>query len=85
MTRAASQEQRWDRERDLRKHEPRPSDDRRLNDHHRIMHVSYLTAYLDTLLRVGAIPPDLRDGIRSTVDRTRVAFGLPELGSRGPM
>ncbi len=26
MTRAATQEERWDRERDYRKHEPRPSD-----------------------------------------------------------
>lgn len=27
MTREATQEQRWDRERDLRKHEPRPADE----------------------------------------------------------
>lgn len=69
----ARTEARWDHDRDLRKHEPRPSDG--------ILHVSYLTAYLDTLLRIGAIPTELRPGIRSTVDKTRDAFGLPALGS----
>lgn len=66
-----------DHERDHRKHGLRASDlDKR------ILHVSYLTAYLDTLLRMGAVPPDLRQGIRAAVDNTRAAFALPELGPK---
>lgn len=68
-----------DHERDLRKHEPRPSDP---PSRSQILQVSYLTAYLDTLLRMNAIPAEYRVGIRATVDNTRKAFDLPDLGAR---
>jgi hypothetical protein len=77
MTRMANKYERADHDRDNRKHDPRPGDlDKR------ILHVSYLTAYLDTLLRMGAIPEEYRSGIRATVDNTRAAFALPDLGPR---
>jgi hypothetical protein len=66
----------WDHERDLRKHEPRPTDPAVK----RVMAVSYLTAYLDSLLRMNAIPAEYRDGVRDTVNTTRKAFDLPDLG-----
>lgn len=76
MTRNATQAEHFDHDRDLRKHEPRPTD----TAVKRILNVSYLTAYLDTLLRINVIPAEYRDGIRATVDSTRKAFDLPELG-----
>lgn len=80
MTRAATQDQINDHRRDHLKHEWRPGDRMALDQ--RILHVSYLTAYLDTLCRLGAIPEEYRSGIQATVDSTRKAFALPDLGSR---
>jgi hypothetical protein len=78
MTRMANEYERADHDRDNRKHDPRPGDlDKR------ILHVAYLTAYLDTLLRLNRIPDDLRDGVRRSVDNTRKAFNLPELHHAG--
>lgn len=76
MTRAATQEEKWDRDRDLAKHEPRAS-----GFDERTLRVAYLTAYLDTLLRLNRIPDDVRDGVRRSVDNTRKAFDLPSLGA----
>lgn len=81
MTRAATQAERFDRERDYRKHEPRPNDPPNGNQ---IRQVSYLTAYLSTLLALGAIPPEYRAGVRATIDSTRNAFALPDLKLREP-
>lgn len=73
--RAATQAEQFDRNHDYRKHEPRPSDPAVK----RVLQVAYLTAYLDTLLNLGAIPLEYRDGIRATVDSTRKVFELPAL------
>lgn len=69
----ATADQIADHERDHRKHDAPGV---------RLHSVAYLTAYLDTLLALGVIPPDYRDGVRATVDRTRKVHGLPELGLR---
>jgi hypothetical protein len=73
MTRHATEFERADHDRDLLKHDT-PSA--------RVRSVAYLTAYLDTLLRLNAIPLEYRDGIRATVDSTRKMFDLPDLGPR---
>ena len=49
----------------------------------RLRSVAYLTSYLDTLLTLGVIPEEYRDGIKATVDQTRAVHGLPDLGLRG--
>jgi hypothetical protein len=73
MSRQATADQIADRDRDERKHDTPGV---------RIRSVAYLTAYLDTLLTMGAIPMEYRDGIRATVDQTRKVHDLPELGLR---
>lgn len=73
MTRHATQEERWDRDRDNRKHDAPGA---------RMHSVAYLTAYLDALLALGVIPAEYRAGIRRTVDQTRKVHDLPELGLR---
>jgi hypothetical protein len=45
----------------------------------RINRVSYLTAYLEMLLRVGAIPVEYRADIDKGIASTRAAFDLPSL------
>lgn len=71
-----------DHRRDERKHEWRPGDPVDVAVK-RMHHVAYLTAYLDTLLRLNRIPDDLKDGVRRSVDNTRRAFDLPPLGHAG--
>lgn len=73
MTRPATADEHADRDRDERKHDTHSA---------RIRSVSYLTAYLDTLLRMNAIPAEYRAGIRATVDSTRKVFDLPDLGPK---
>lgn len=67
----ARTEARWDHDRDLRKHEPRPAD--------RVAQVAYLTAYLDTMLAMGAVTEPHAAGLRKAIDRTRETFDMAPL------
>lgn len=73
MTRAATQEERWDRERDLRKHEPRPSD---ITFSQRLA-LAKMVGYCEGVVKSGILPADAEYKLREIIAETLAAFGMP--------
>lgn len=72
-----TQEQRWDHQRDLRKHEASPRHQKRA--------VVELVGYLHGLMCDGLIlSPEIEKTLRARVDNVCVEFNMDRLPKRGP-
>ena len=76
MTRAATQAERFDHDRDLRKHEPRPADQRYA--------VAALVGECESLVASGDLNPSQEASLRCLVARTLAAFQMPSKAEREP-
>lgn len=77
MTRAATQEQRWDRARDLAKHEPNP----RLDQRHA---VAALIGHCESIASSGALTEPAEQSLRVLIAHTLVAFNMPSAAEKEP-
>lgn len=59
----------WDHERDLRKHEPRPTDQRHA--------VANLVGYCEGLVKSGMLGEDIEASLRRHIAFTLAAFNMP--------
>lgn len=75
MTRAATQEERWDRDRDYRKHEPNP----RIDQRHA---VAALIGQCEAIAASGALTEPAEQSLRLLIARTLVAFEMPSKAER---
>lgn len=75
MTRTATQEQRWDRERDYRKHEPNP----RIDQRHA---VASLIGQCEAIAASGALTEPAEQSLRLLIARTLTAFEMPSKTER---
>lgn len=73
-----TQEQRWDHDRDLRKHEPSPRFQKRA--------VQRLVGYLHGILHDGLLPlsPEVEKALRSQIRSVCVEFEIDALPERAP-
>jgi hypothetical protein len=76
MTRDATQEQRWDRERDYRKHEIRPSDQRLI--------VASLVGECEAIAASGRLTEPAEQSLRLLIAKTLSAFDMPSKAERAP-
>lgn len=74
MTRAATQEERWDRDRDLRKHEPHPRDQR--------LAVAALIGHCESIAANGQLPEPVEQSLRVLIAHTLAAFDMPSKSER---
>lgn len=79
MTRAATQEERWDHDRDHRKHEPRPSDP---STHSQRLAVAKLVGYAEGVVKSGILPDDSEVMLRRLIAETLTAFDMPSKAER---
>lgn len=75
--RAATQEERWDRERDYRKHEPRPADQR--------LAVAALVGECEAIVGSGLLSEPAERSLRLLIARTCSAFEMPSIAEREPV
>ena len=75
MTRAASQAERFDRDRDYQKHEPNP----RIDQRHA---VAALVGECEGLAASGALTEPAEQSLRLLIARTLVAFDMPSKADR---
>lgn len=75
MTRAATQEQRWDRERDYRKHEERPADRQRLA-------VASLIGECESIAASGTLAEPAEQSLRVLIAHALAAFNMPSKAER---
>jgi hypothetical protein len=68
-----TQEQRWDHDRDSRKHEPRPSD---LTISQRYA-LAKIIGYNEGVVKSGILPGDSELQLRLLIAETLAAFGMP--------
>ena len=73
--RAATQEEKWDRERDYRKHEPRPEDRRRLA-------VASLIGECEAIAESGHLTEPAEKSLRVVVAQALAAFNMPSKEER---
>jgi hypothetical protein len=64
-----SQEATWDHDRDLRKHDLRPSDQRYV--------VADLVGYCEGITGAGFLPPEIELALRQRIAATLAAFNMP--------
>jgi hypothetical protein len=76
MTRAATPDERADHDRDLRKHEPRPSD--------RAQHyaVASLIGECEALVASGSLAPPAEQSLRVLIAHALAAFNMPSRAER---
>lgn len=77
MTRAATQEERWDRDRDYRKHEPNP----RLDQRHA---VAALIGECESIAASGHLTEPAEQSLRLLIAHTLKAFDMPSKAERVP-
>ena len=70
MTRAATQEEIADHNRDLRRHDPRPSFDQRAA-------VAKIVGYCEAIVGSGVLPVELEFKLRQSIAETLTAFDMP--------
>jgi hypothetical protein len=74
MTRAASQEERWDRDRDLRRHEWRPGDPPSFDQR---AAVAKMVGYCEGIANSGILGDELEAKLRTQIAEVLVAFKMP--------
>jgi hypothetical protein len=74
---AATQEQRWDRERDYRKHEERPQDRQRLA-------VAALVGECEAIVGSGVLTEPAERSLRLLIANVLQAHGMLSIAERGP-
>jgi hypothetical protein len=79
MTRHATQEERWDRDRDLRRHDPRPGDPPSFDQR---AAVAKMVGYCEGVIGSGILPDDCEIMLRKIIAETLVAFNMPSKAER---
>lgn len=76
-----TQEQRWDHERDLRKHEPNPRLDQRLTVSQRCT-LAKLIGNCEGVVGSGVLSADGEEAMRRNIAEALAAFGMPSKSER---